>query len=56
MARSFVARAVLLGAVLGACAGHGDRLATEDASPRSFAFALFGDLAYRPSSRRCPTR
>jgi hypothetical protein len=48
MARSFLGRALLLGALLGACAGHGERLAASDASPRSFAFALFGDLAYRP--------
>ena len=48
MTTSFVARAVLLGVLLGACAGHGERLATEDTSPRSFAFALIGDLGYRP--------
>jgi hypothetical protein len=48
MTKSFVARAVLLVALLGACAGHGERLATGDTSPRSFAFALMGDLGYRP--------
>ena len=45
MGKFFAGRAVLLVALLGACAGHGE---TGDATPRSFAFALIGDLGYRP--------
>ena len=45
----FVFRALLCSVLLGMCAtGHSQPRATEDPAPRTFAFALIGDLAYLP--------
>ena len=49
MTTSSVFRAVLFSVFLGVCAtGHSQPRVTPDPSPRSFTFALIGDLAYRP--------
>jgi hypothetical protein len=42
-------RALLFSVVLGVCAtGYSQPRATQDPSPRTFAFALIGDLGYLP--------
>src|SRR5262249_9581074 len=49
MTTYFMFRALLFSVLLGVCAtGYSQPLATQDASPRTFVFALIGDLGYLP--------
>jgi hypothetical protein len=49
MTKCFVLSAAFLGVLLGWCTtGHSQPLATPSPAPQSFAFALIGDLGYRP--------
>jgi hypothetical protein len=49
MTKCFVVSVVLLGVLLGWCTtGHSQPLATPSPAPQSLAFALIGDLGYRP--------